>query len=227
MRLHNLVIGHRGRPISSALSAELGAGDFVCLVGRNGSGKTTLLRTLAGLLPPVAGSVLPPANAGTVEAPAVVLTTVPELHNTSVSDLVAYGRLSQGGVFGRLRGADREAAHRAIQQVGIHPLADRLFHRLSDGEKQKAMIAMALAQGRATLLLDEPSAFLDYPSRCELMSLLQRIAHEDRKAVLLSTHDLELARGCADQLWLLRDGELHVFRTPTDFDVQAFGLAGA
>ena len=207
MKLSRLIIGHRGHAITCALSAELKAGDFVCLIGRNGCGKSTLLRTLAGLLPPVGGAVEPH---GAAASTSIVLTTAPDLRSTCVRDLVAYGRLSHTGLLGRLKASDRAAADAAMRQVGITALADRPFHRLSDGERQKAMIAMTLAQERDTLLLDEPSAFLDHPSRCDLMALLRRLAHEERKAVLLSTHDVELACRYADRLWVMQDGALQV-----------------
>lgn len=213
MKLSDLIIGYNGHAITCALSAELNAGDFVCLIGRNGCGKSTLLRTLAGLLPPVGGAVVPDSATSSAS---IVLTSVPDLRNTHIRDLVAYGRLSQCGMLGRLKDADRAAADTAMRLVGISALAGRYFHHLSDGEKQKAMIAMALVQERAILLLDEPSAFLDYPSRCDLMNLLRRLAHESRKAVLLSTHDVELACQHADRLWLLQDGALRIFRPSTD-----------
>ena len=131
-------------------------------------------------------------------------------------ELVSYGRLPYTGMFGRLSPADLAAADAAIQLTGIEPLANRYLHTLSDGERQKALIARALAQATPYLLLDEPSAFLDYPSRRQLMQLLVRLAHEEGKAILLSTHDVELAAQYADRLWIIRDQRL-MEKAPQEF----------
>ena len=211
MRLQSLSIGYNdSAPVASAMDAELRSGQFCCLLGRNGTGKSTLLRTIAGLLPPLSGCVERP------ERVALVLTQVPDLQRTTVREMVAYGRLGSTGLLGRLHAEDYEAADRAILQVGISALAPRLLNTLSDGERQKTMIARAIAQEAPLLLLDEPSAFLDYPSRRELMLLLQSLAHDHGKCILLSTHDVELATQSADLLWLLKERSLKTI-TPQDF----------
>jgi len=197
MDLKQLSIGYKSSaPIVEAIDAELCLGSFVCLIGRNGTGKSTLLRTLAGLQEPIGGSY-------SKENCAIVLTKVPDLQHTSVLEMVGYGRLPYTGLFGKLREEDLQAARQAISTLGIEALAPRNFATLSDGEKQKVMIARALAQGTDYLLLDEPSAFLDYPSKVELMEMLKELAHSQRKGILLSTHDLELASRFADVLWEL------------------------
>ena len=137
-----------------------------------------------------------------------MLTQAPDLPNTTLRELVAYGRLPYASWLGKLRPADLQAADAAMEQLGITPLADRKINQLSDGERQKGMIARALAQGTEYLLLDEPSAFLDYESKQELMSLLAHLAHEEHKSILLSTHDLELAHRYADILWQIKEGKL-------------------
>lgn len=211
MILKGLSIGYKhSAPVVSAIDAELSIGTFCCLLGRNGTGKSTLLRTIARLQPPLSGQVICPEHVG------IVLTQVPELQHTTVRQMIAFGRLGTTDWLGRLRQEDYDAADEAIRTVGIQSLADRLLGTLSDGEKQKTMIARAIAQASPLLLLDEPSAFLDYPSRHELMQVLQRLAHEQGKTILLSTHDVELALTHTDHLWLLKEGHLQQF-APQDF----------
>lgn len=214
MTLTSLSVGyHPSMPILCPIDATLPEGRLVALVGRNGAGKSTLLRTLARLLPPLSGSISGPT-------PAIVLTTVPDLRNTTVRQMVAYGRLSHTGFFGKLSSDNYSAADRAISTLSIEPLADRLFCQLSDGEKQKVMIARALAQDTSTLLLDEPSAFLDYPSRMLLLQQLSELAHQHHKAILVSTHDIELAQRYADTFWIIRDHKLCVADDPRQLDLQ-------
>lgn len=214
MTLEFLSIGHT-HPIVSDINQTLMSGTFICLTGRNGTGKSTLLKTLAGLIPPLSGQIrigdtdiqtlTPRALAQQI---GLVLTQTPDLPNTTLRELVAYGRLPYASWLGKLNENDYAVADLAIEQLGISPLAHRKIDQLSDGERQKAMIARALAQGTQYLLLDEPSAFLDHESRLELMSLLVRLAHHDHKAILLSTHDLELANLYADCLWQIKEGKL-------------------
>lgn len=221
MQIKALSIGY-DRPVCHPVSARLDAGDFVCLVGRNGSGKSTLLRTLSGLLAPLSGDVLfGEKTLRQISARelaltlSIVLTRLPDLRHTTVRQITASGRLPYTDLAGNLGPEDYEAADEALHFIGIQSLADRLFHTLSDGEKQKAMLARALAQGTEYLLLDEPSAFLDYPSRRELFSLLRNLAHKQKKAILLSTHDLELAVSSADRLWYLNNGNFTIEKPET------------
>ena len=173
------------------------------------------MKTLAGLIPPLRGQVLIDGTDLTTLSPrelaqkiGLVLTQTPDLPNTTLRELVAYGRLPYASWLGKLNDNDLRAADLAIEQLGITALAHRKINQLSDGERQKAMIARALAQGTKYLLLDEPSAFLDYESKQELMSLLVKLAHEKQKSILLSTHDLELAHRYADTLWQIKEGKL-------------------
>lgn len=209
--LKNISIGYSA-PVVSSIDAELHSGDFICLVGRNGSGKSTLLKTLSGLIKPLSGTLSPIAD----NEVGIVLTQVPDLRNTTVFELVSYGRIPHQNILASLRKNDIVAIETAIETVGIKALSNRQVSELSDGEKQKAMIARALAQGTEILLLDEPSAFLDYPSKRELMQLLKDLAHNDRKAILLSTHDVELAKNYADTIWHLKNNTLTV-STPECF----------
>ncbi len=211
LQLHHISIGYNdSAPVVTSIDAELSAGCFCCLLGRNGTGKSTLLRTVAGLQPPLGGILCRPGSVG------IVLTLVPDLQHTSVREMVAYGRLGHTGFLGRLHDEDYQQADEAIRLVGISDIAHRLLNTLSDGEKQKTMIARAIAQQTPLLLLDEPSAFLDYPSRRELMRLLQHLAHQHGKTILLSTHDVELAAASADILWIIKDKRLFK-KNPQDF----------
>lgn len=214
MLLNHLSIGYKLTVVSD-INQELRSGCFVCLLGRNGTGKSTLLKTLAGLISPLSGEILLDGKKLQTYTPAelakkvgLVLTQVPDLPNTTLRELVAYGRLPYASWLGKLSDKDRQEANLAIQKLGIENLAERRISELSDGERQKAMIARTLAQGTDYLLLDEPSAFLDYESKQELMSLLVHLAHEEHKSILLSTHDHELAHKYADTIWKIEEKRL-------------------
>lgn len=219
--LSNLSIGYRPRRhaapvvVASELCAEARPGRLTCLIGRNGTGKSTLLRTVARFLPPLGGTVQvdgAPVEAYTAARYArtvsVVLTARPDGNNITVAELVALGRTPYTGFWGVLAAADRQAVSTAMQLVGIEHLAARAVATLSDGERQKALVAKALAQHTPVVLLDEPTAFLDFASKVDLMLLLRRLARTQDKTILLSTHDLELALQTADDLWLLSNGKL-------------------
>ncbi len=217
MELRDLTIGYGRRPLLTGISATLRRGQFVCLTGRNGTGKSTLLKTLAGILSPLGGEVWLEGRPLADYRPAMlarqvglVLTHVPELPNTTLRELVAYGRLPYLSWCCRPTADDLEATDAAIRTLGITALADRQLSQLSDGERQKAMIARALAQGTHWLLLDEPAAFLDYESRLELMQTLTTLAHDAGRAVLLSSHDLDLVRRYADTEWHIEGEKLEV-----------------
>lgn len=206
----NLTIGYkigRGKEkvVASGLSATLERGKLTCLLGRNGIGKSTLLRTLASLQPPLHPSSFP--LLGRMKG-AVVLTERPDLRNLTASEVVGLGRTPYTNFWGTLRKEDRRVVAEALQLVGIEVLADRPFETLSDGERQKVMIAKALAQETSIIILDEPTAFLDYPSKREVFELLQRLAHNDGKAIILTTHDIELAKEFADRIWFLDKTQL-------------------
>ena len=219
--LKNLVVGYpdgrHTRQLNHAANEEAHDGMLTCLIGANGAGKSTLLRTIAGFQLPLEGTVLLGGDDVRTLSPrqraermAVVLTDRPDVMCTTVWEMVATGRAPFTGFWGRLSGKDRGIVTRSLRLVGIERMADRTVASLSDGERQKVMIAKALAQQTPVVLLDEPTAFLDYPSRVEVMQLLLNIAHEEHKTVLLSTHDLNLALHTADRLWLFekeRGGE--------------------
>lgn len=202
LQLEKVSIGYSGKVIARDLTAVLPTGSVTALVGSNGCGKSTLLRTLVGLQPALAGDVAPRPTA---EEVAVVLTERIDVPALTVDALVAFGRIPHTRLTGRLSAADRAAVDRAIALCAIDHLRQRLLSQLSDGERQRAMIARAIAQDTPIILLDEPTAFLDFPAKVETLRLLCRLAHDEGKTILLSTHDLEIAFQLADRLWLLSD----------------------
>ena len=215
--------GRKGGRLYGALSLALRSGELTCLLGPNGAGKSTLLRTLGGLQRPLDGRVTwqgrPLERYGARERSrllGVVLTDRSQAGGLRVRELVEMGRYPYTGFFGRLDAADRRAADEAIEAVGMTAKADSYVAELSDGERQKAMIAKTLAQQCPVILLDEPTAFLDVASRIEIMELLHRLARLQHKTVLLSTHDVEQALRLSDRIWLLSRAEGFCCGTPED-----------
>jgi iron complex transport system ATP-binding protein len=216
MRTLGLDTGYRNRGeerrLSRGLELELRQGEVISLIGPNGSGKSTLLRTLAGIQSPLGGSVeldgQPLASLGIRErarSVAVVLTGRTDSGFLTVRQLVGMGRYPYTGGSGRLTSGDAEIVERCLERTGAAHLAGRRASRLSDGEFQKVMIARALAQEPRLLILDEPAAFLDLTRRVELMHMLRRIARTEAKAILLSSHDLELVLRSSDRVWLMEN----------------------
>lgn len=204
---NRLTVGYRGHRVVEDISLSLPCGRLVCLLGPNGAGKSTLLRTLCGFQPPIEGTVTISGSDITAMSAAevarlvsVVLTDRPLTPSLTAAEMVGMGRAPYTGFWGRLSDEDRRLVSEAMQTVGIAPLATRRMGRLSDGERQKVMIAKALAQHTPVIVLDEPTAFLDYPSKVAVMKTLARLAHDEGKTILMSTHDLELAAQLGDEL---------------------------
>lgn len=204
--------GSRQSIVGRGLEGSLPRGTLTALLGTNGAGKSTLLRTLAGLQPPLAGDIFWEGNSLASLTPeerakrlSIVLTVRPETGNLTVREVVALGRLPhRQGLWGsRNAAADAEAVERAMQLTTTSAWSERPVSRLSDGERQRVFIAKALAQETPLILLDEPTAFLDYPSRVQFFNLLKRLTNEMGKTVLLSSHDVELAAAHADRILLL------------------------
>ena len=218
IRLSNLSIGYRSkngtRVVATGINAAIRSGELTCLLGANGVGKSTLLRTLAAFQPKLDGEVLIEGQEITTfndkelsRMIGVVLTEKPDIRNMSVRELVALGRSPYTGFWGTLHEEDWQVVDEAIHAVRIEPLRERMIHTLSDGERQKVMIAKALAQQTPVIYLDEPTAFLDFPSKVEMMQLLRQLAQTQQKTIFLSTHDFELALQVADTLWLMEKDE--------------------
>ena len=231
--LNNLSIGYtqkgNEKVVAQGLNAAINSGELTCLLGCNGVGKSTLLRTLSAFQPALGGEIslvnyecrmpdsddsLRPLTSYTDKELSrligIVLTEKPDVRNMTTDDLVGMGRSPYTGFWGTLTANDRQIVSEAISMVGIESLRGRMIHTLSDGERQKVMIAKALAQQTPIIYLDEPTAFLDYPSKVEMMQLLRRLAHQEQKTIFLSTHDVELALQLADCLWLMEPNQLSV-----------------
>lgn len=208
--IRDLSIGYRHRPVLQGINLSLEAGTLTSLLGSNGAGKSTLLRTIAGTLAPISGEILidgkplPSLSASSLaKVIAIVNTERTMAGGLTVKELVGLGRHPFTGFLGRLTVEDKERVEQAMLQVGIDHKSTCSMASLSDGERQKTMIAKALAQDTPLILMDEPTAFLDAASRIEMMSLLARLAHDQGKSILLSTHDIAPAVSLSDQLWLM------------------------
>lgn len=209
--------------VTSGIDGSLYSGELTCLLGPNGAGKSTLLKTLTAFQPPVAGRVtvegvaLDDYSAGRLaKTIGVVLTEKPQVNAMTVEELVALGRSPYTGFWGRLGDDDTRAVDEAMAVVGIEALRHRALPTLSDGERQKAMIAKALAQQAPILVLDEPAAFLDYPGKVAVMQLLRQMARDRGMTVFMSTHDLELALQTADRVWIIDKKHGVTTGTPED-----------
>ncbi len=216
LQANELSVGYNGKnpPLHSNINISLKEGEFICLLGPNGAGKSTLIKTLSGFLKPMSGNVLyedtpldelPESQRAKMVS--VVLTDKLQVPNLTVFELVSLGRTPYTGFFGRLSKDDVDIVYYAIEEVGLAEFAHKNIDKMSDGERQKAMIAKALVQQTPFIILDEPTAFLDLPAKLEIMQLLRRLSKEKGRGILLSTHDLEIALQIADKIWLLAQGK--------------------
>ena len=221
IRLENLTLAYGSRTLVRDVTAEVPRGRLTALVGRNGTGKSTLLRAIAGLGRAAAGRILvgsrevgsltPAEMAVTV---ALVTTDKVRIADLRCRDVVALGRAPYTDWIGRLQRDDMRIVERSLALVGMEGYADKTMDRMSDGECQRIMIARALAQQTPVMLLDEPTAFLDMPNRYELCTLLRRLAREEDKCVLFSTHELDIALALCDDMALITPPDLRLL--PTD-----------
>ncbi len=211
---NSLTIGYRiasgtEYPVQTDLNFSLHTGEMVCMLGPNGCGKSTLLRTLADLQPALSGEYKIQNSDRPEKSVALVLTERLSMDNTTVHDVVAMGRYPYTSFLGGLSEQDERIIAESLQQVGfLTPslegrVGERFFNSHSDGEKQRILIAKALAQQTPIILLDEPTAHLDLPHRILILRLLRQLAHEQGKTVLISTHELDLALALSDRILLM------------------------
>lgn len=214
--LDRLSIGYqKGNSLLRDLHLTVKRGEMVTLIGRNGTGKSTLLKSMIGLLTPLGGecrlegmplgSYSLPERARRISFVSSQLTQLPAL---TVEELVGLGRMPYTGWTGRLTAKDRSLVHQALKEVQLAPFAGRKLDCLSDGERQRAMIARAFVQDTPVMVLDEPTAFLDIPNTFELVRLLSRF-RDAGKSIVFSTHDLETAMQYADKMWVIHRESVH------------------
>jgi iron complex transport system ATP-binding protein len=218
----NLGFGYRDRRVGSDVTLELAPGEVLCLLGPNGSGKTTLFKTLLGLLPPQQGSVrIEGRDARTLARDAIArqISYVPQAHAAffpyTVRETVLMGRTAHLGLFSAPSARDHAAAAAAIGRMGITYLADAIYTQISGGERQLALIARALAQEAHVVIMDEPTANLDFGNQVRVLERIRALAGEGI-GVLLSTHDPDHAFLCADRVAMLHEGRLMACGVPTE-----------
>lgn len=214
LKATDLIIGYKDKAILPPINVTLEEGALVALIGPNGSGKSTLFKTLIGNLKPIGGSVRlydkdissysPKDKASMI---GIVLTERPDDMFLKVFDVVATGRCPYTDFFGKIKKEDLNIVKESLEIVSIINLIDRYFNTLSDGEKQKVMIAKTLAQNTPIIFMDEPTAFIDYPSKIDLLSLMKRLAIEQKKTIVFSSHDLELLLRFTDDIWMISKGK--------------------
>jgi iron complex transport system ATP-binding protein len=228
LKTDKLSLGYRQRKgqivfLQQNLNLELFEGELVCLIGPNGCGKSTLIRTLSGIQQPIKGSVLVGDKDITwlniserSDLMGVVLTDKDAVENISVREIAALGRYRSTNWLGKVSEEDEDRVSNALELVGLSGFEDRAYGSLSDGEKQRSFIAKVLASDSAIMLLDEPTAHLDIPNKVSIMSLLRDLTRKSGHALLVSTHELDLAMQLADQIWLMIPGDRLHTGTPEE-----------
>ena len=219
LAINDATIGYRNGksviPVVTAINATLYASEIVALIGMNGAGKSTLLRTMSAFMSPLSGKVkfakgdVEHLSSREMSQSVSLVLTDNDFASLTAMELVSLGRTPYTGFLGRLSADDKSVVVSAMERMGVAHLAGREIASLSDGERQKCMIAKAIAQQTPLMLLDEPTAFLDFRSKVQLFRTLRGLATEDAKSVVVSTHDIEMALRFVDKLWLICDGCLY------------------
>lgn len=210
LKTKDLVIGYKGKGILPPINVALNEGNLIALIGPNGAGKSTLFKTLTANIQPVSGNIellgkelssySPKEKASLI---GLVLTERPDDIFLKVYDVVASGRCPYTNFFGRIEKEDEVIIIESLEIVGVKHLINRYFDTLSDGEKQKVMIAKTIAQNTPIIFMDEPTAFIDYPSKIELFSLMKMLTKKRKKTIIFSSHDLELLLRYTDDIWII------------------------
>ena len=223
LSVEDLGYGYHGHIVGHHVSFAVDAGEVLCVLGRNGEGKSTLFKTVLGLLPPLAGTVRvdgQPISGWNARRRALSFGYVPQSgvggFPFTVREIVLMGRTAHRGPFSAPSSADRDAADAAIATLGIDHLAEREWLRVSGGERQLALVARALAQEPRILVLDEPTASLDFGNQLRVLDAVRRLAGKRALSVLLTTHHPEQAFSCADRVAVLAGGELLLLGSPTE-----------
>lgn len=231
IHFENITLAYGQRTILREASLHLDAGRLYALVGRNGAGKSTLLRALTSRGDiRINGSLRGDMSAEEVARNVAIVTTeAVRVENLRVEELVAMGRAPYTDWTGRMQESDRRIVREAIEAVGMADFIGRDSSSLSDGERQRIMVARAIAQQTPIILLDEPTAFLDIPTRFSLCRLLQRLAHEQKKCILFSTHDIDAALPACDEVVVIENEQLNIVErcAATEYLSHLFGLGEA
>ena len=213
LKTKDLHIGYKDKAILPPINVSLDEGNLIALIGPNGAGKSTLFKTLTAHIKPISGSIelmgKELSDYSSKEKSmliGLVLTERPDDMFLKVYDVVASGRCPYTNFFGKIEKEDENIIQESLDIVGINNLKDRYFNTLSDGEKQKVMIAKTLAQNTPIIFMDEPTAFIDYPSKIELFSLMKMLSKERNKTIIFSSHDLELLLRYTDDIWMISKG---------------------
>lgn len=214
INIEKLEVGY-SKALNSPANLKAYPGDFICVLGKNGCGKSTLLKTIAGILKPIAGEIYlfnQKSDKIDVKQKAKIVSFVPSrlayLANIKVIDLVSLGRTPYTNILNKLSNQDNEVIHQAVEEFGLKELQHKPLFQISDGEKQKAMICRAYVQNTPIILLDEPSAFLDYPSKVELIERLNYLSNNKNKTIIFSSHDLELSLNKTNKLWIFDNNRI-------------------
>ena len=214
LRTEDLHIGYKDKAILPPINVSLKEGNLIALIGPNGAGKSTLFKTLTAHIKPIKGKIelfgkelTDYSSKEKARLIGLVLTERPDDMFLKVYDVVASGRCPYTDFFGKIGKDDENIIQESLDIVGINKLKDRYFNTLSDGEKQKVMIAKTLAQNTPIIFMDEPTAFIDYPSKIELFSLMKMLTKERNKTIIFSSHDLELLLRYTDDIWLISKGK--------------------
>lgn len=220
IQLKELTLGYGQRVLLDKVSAQVTGGQLIALLGRNGTGKSTLLRAIMGLEKTQTGGVILQGENITSLKPeklarniSFVTTDKVRIANLRCEDVVALGRAPYTNWIGQLQAEDKERVAEAMRLVGMADYAEKTMDKMSDGECQRIMIARALAQDTPVILLDEPTAFLDLPNRYELCLLLKKLAQEEGKCIIFSTHDLDIALSLCDFIMLIDNPQLYSLPT--------------
>ena len=217
--LRNLNIGYSQRrkmhTVFSGINADFSSSELVGLMGNNGVGKSTLLKTITGVLPPLSGEVLLNGKNIVEHTPAqlsqqlsIVVTERIGGFNLTVKDVVASGRIPYINIFGKLGAEDEAIISQCLEQMGIASLTDKFIDELSDGQRQKVMIAKSLAQKTPLIILDEPTAFLDYNSKHQLFRILKGLCEQEQKLIIVSSHDLDLMESYINRSLTMEEGNV-------------------
>ncbi len=210
LKTKDLVIGYKGKGILPPINVALNEGNLIALIGPNGAGKSTLFKTLTANIQPVSGNIKLLGKELSLYSPkekarliGLVLTERPDDIFLKVYDVVASGRCPYTNFFGKIEKEDEVIIIESLEIVGIKHLINRYFDTLSDGEKQKVMIAKTIVQNTPIIFMDEPTAFIDYPSKIELFSLMKMLTKKRKKTIIFSSHDLELLLRYTDDIWII------------------------